>query len=165
MSQVPDERAIVAEVTVAAPLNQVWEAWTTSGGAVSFFAPRCRIDLRPGGKYEMLFDLEEEPGRQGGEGMILLAVQPCEMLSFTWNAPPELSGVRGQMTHVLVRLHEVSRTQTKVVLRHDGWGSGGGWDSAFQYFDRAWNRVVLPRLKRRFESGPIDWEHPPVAGE
>jgi len=163
MSHDPYERAIVGEVSVAAPRNQVWEAWTTAAGAASFFAPHCHIDLWPGGRYEMLFDPEEEVGRQGGEGMILLAVQPCEMLSFTWNAPPDLPGVRGQMTHALVRLHEVSSTSTKVVLRHDGWGSGGEWDSAFQYFGQAWNKVVLPRLKRRFESGPIDWEHRPTA--
>jgi uncharacterized protein YndB with AHSA1/START domain len=161
MLQGPDDRAVVAETIVAAPLGQVWEAWTTAEGAATFFAPRCHIDLWPHGRYEMLFDLEAEPGKQGGEGMIVLAVQPCEMLSFTWNAPPELSGVREQMTHVMVRLHKVTGTETRVVLRHDGWGSGAEWDAAYRYFERAWKKVVLPRLKHRFESGPIDWEHPP----
>ncbi len=69
------------------------------------------------------------------------------------------------MTHVLVRLHEVSRTQTKVVLRHDGWGRAGGeWNSAFVYFDRAWNKLSY-KAEAPIQSGPIDWEHPPVAGE
>jgi len=35
------------------------------------------------------------------------------------------------------------------------------WDEAFEYFQIAWAKVVLPRLKYRFEVGPIDWTNPP----
>jgi uncharacterized protein YndB with AHSA1/START domain len=155
------ERAITAEVIVRAPLSEVWRAWTTKEGAESFFAPRCTIDLKPGGAYEMLFDLEVEPGKQGGEGMIVLGVQPQRMLSFTWNAPPDLPTVRGQMTHVVMRLFESDAGSTRVTLRHDGWGHGGEWDAAFRYFSRAWGEIVLPRLKYRFEHAPVDWSNPP----
>ena len=154
------ERVIICEVTVAASLSAVWEAWTTVDGAASFFAPRCNIDLRPGGAYEMFFDLEAEPGKQGGEGMILLALQPKRMLAFTWNAPPRLPNVRGQMTHVVVRMAETPSGRTRVSLRHDGWGDGNEWDDAFEYFSRAWGEVVLPRLKLRFETGPVEWNGP-----
>ena len=155
------EHVIKGEVVVNAPLDQVWNAWTTSKEAEAFFAPRCNIDPKPGGKYEMLFDLNAEPGKQGGEGMIVMAIQPQKMLAFTWNAPPHLPGVRDQMTHVIVRLHALSSGQTKVALRHDGWGEGGEWDSAYEYFERAWKGTVLPRLKHRFDVGPIDWNNPP----
>jgi uncharacterized protein YndB with AHSA1/START domain len=155
------EQLIEGEVTVPAGLEQVWRAWTTSAEAETFFAPRCAIELRPGGKYEILFDPEADPGKQGSEGMRVLAVQPRRMISFTWNAPPELPDVRGQMTHVTVLFRALSPDRTQVVLRHDGWGEGGEWDAAFNYFERAWKRVVLPRLKYRFESGPVDWNHPP----
>jgi uncharacterized protein YndB with AHSA1/START domain len=138
----------------------VWRAWTTKEGAESFFAPSCNIALKPGGAYEMLFDLEAAPGEQGGEGMVVMAIQPQRMLAFTWNAPPHLPSVRGQRTHVVVRLCETEAGETRVTLRHDGWGEGGEWDAAFEYFGRAWADVVLPRLKRRFERGPIDWSHP-----
>ena len=122
---------------------------------------KCAIDLRPGGKYEMLFDLEAAPGDQGGEGVIILAIQPPRMLSFTWNAPPEIPDIRAQRTHVTVRLDAVDSNRTRVSLIHDGWGEGAGWDGAYDYFERAWKRVVLPRLRYRFEHGPIDWNHPP----
>jgi uncharacterized protein YndB with AHSA1/START domain len=156
------ERLITAEVVVPAPLTDVWQAWTTPEGVQSFFAPRCRIDLRPGGAYEMLFDLDAEPGSQGGEGMVVMAIQAPHMLAFTWNAPPRLPSVRGQRTHVLVRLAETEDRQTRVTLRHDGWGEGGEWDAAFRYFCRAWSEVVLPRLCYRFEHAPVDWDHPPA---
>ena len=150
-------RVIEAEMLVPAPAHDVWLAWTTEPGAQTFFAPQCNIDLRVGRAYEMLFDLQAEPGSRGGEGMILLALQPEEMLSFTWNAPPHLVTVRGQMTHVTVRIESIAENQTHVCLRHDGWGRGGEWDLAFEYFSRAWPQMVLPRLRYRFEHAPVNW--------
>lgn len=155
------DRAVTAQVEVPAPLADVWEAWTTEAGARTFFAPACRIDLRPGGAYEMLFNLDAEPGLQGGEGNRLLAIQPGKLLSFSWNAPPELPTVRDQRTHVTVRFAAVGLQITHVWLRHDGWGAGGEWDRALGYFERAWGQVVLPRLRYRFEHSPIDWDHRP----
>jgi hypothetical protein len=109
----------------------------------------------------MLFDRNAPPGKQGSEGAILLAVQPPVMLSFSWNALPELPEIREQRTHVTVFLESLEPARTKVILRHDGWGKGAGWDAAFEYFERAWKRVVLPRLRYRFEHGSINWEGPP----
>ncbi len=152
---------IDCEIDISAPLSDVWYAWTTKEGAESFFAPQCNIELKPGGAYEMLFDLEAEPGKQGGEGMIVLAVQPKRMLTFTWNAPPRLSSVRGQMTYVMVKLSEIDGDGTRITLHHGGWGEGKEWDAAFQYFSHAWANIVLPRLKYRFDEGPVDWNEPP----
>lgn len=133
-------------------------------GAETFFAPRCPVELRPGGAYEMLFDLEAEPGSQGGEGMVVMAFEAERMLSFTWTAPPSLPQVRHQMTHVVIRFFEMDTGGTRVTLHHDGWGEGGEWDEAFKYFSRAWNGVVLPRLVHRFAYGPINWSDPPRLG-
>ncbi len=158
------DRSIRAEAIVPAPRSEVWRAWTTEDGARTFFAPRCRIDLRLDGAYEMYFDLEDAPGKQGGEGMRLLAIQPEEMLSFTWNAPPELPKVRPQKTHVVVRLYDEGGDRTWVALLHDGWGAGAEWDAAHAYFQRVWGQVVLRRLVHRFEAGPLDWDNLPHLG-
>ena len=158
MASEESERAIRGEIVVPAPLSEVWHAWTTEEGVTSFFAPACNVDLRPGGTYEILFNPTAPPGERGGEGLRVMALQPMEMLSFTWSAPPSLPEVRGQRTHVIVRLFAVDDRRTRVTLHHDGWGSGGQWDEAYGYFDRAWNDIVLPRLKDRFEHGPVDWD-------
>ena len=59
-----------------------------------------------------------------------------------------------------VRFEETGPNSTRITIRHDGWGEGGEWDQAFDYFDRAWE-VVLCWLQYRFENGPIDWNNPP----
>ena len=82
------------------------------------------------------------------------------MLSFTWNAPPNLPSVRGQMTHVVIQLKEIDPGTTRVTLTHDVWGQCGEWDESIDYFQRAWKEVVLARLKYRFEHGPVNWQNP-----
>jgi uncharacterized protein YndB with AHSA1/START domain len=144
------ERRISGEAVVDAPVSDVWRAWTTPEGIASFFAPECSIDLRVGGAYEMYFLPDAEPGLRGGEGCRILAVQPERMLSFTWNAPPHLAEARAQFTHVTLQFQPLSETITRVTLVHDGWGDGGQWDRAFDYFQRAWLEIVLPKLVERF---------------
>jgi len=155
------ERTIRASVVVEAGLDEIWEAWTTEQGIRTFFAPDARVDLKVGGAYEIYFDPDAEPGSRGAEGVRILALQPKTMLAFTWNAPPHLDRVRGQWTHVIVRLRRLAANRTEVTLYHDGWGTGGQWDRAFEYFQRAWIQIVLPRLQYRFSVGPVDWKHPP----
>ncbi len=144
------------EVYVAAPIGEVWQAWTTEEGARTFFTPQCSIDLRPGGSYEMYFNLDAPAGLRGSEGCVILAYEEPVMLSFTWNAPPQLPAIRAQRTHVMVALTPIDPGNTRVTLTHDGWGSGGDWQKARQYFLRAWGDMVLPRLQKRFIIGALD---------
>lgn len=134
----PDnERVVKAEVVVNAALADVWQAWTTEAGAKTFFAPACKIDLRVGGAYEMYFNPAGAEGERGGEGNAILAIQPHNMLAFSWNAPPHLPNVRRQRTSVVLRFKEIAPNKTRVTLVESGWGEGEEWDQAFAYFNRA----------------------------
>nr|HET7859773.1 SRPBCC domain-containing protein [Caldimonas sp.] len=150
------ERAIDKEVVVAAPIESVWQAWTTRAGIRSFFAPDAEIDPRVGGAFHIHINPFAEPGMKGADDMRYMALQRPTMLSFDWNAPPSLPEVRAQRTFVVVRLAPLDAGSTRVTLHHTGWGSGGQWDDTYAYFDRAWGNV-LGNLKKSFESGPIDW--------
>jgi uncharacterized protein YndB with AHSA1/START domain len=152
------------EVTVNAPIEEVWNAWTKSDGATRFFAPRARIELAVGGSYELFFDLEAPKGSQGSEGCRVLSFLPLEMLSFEWNAPPEFLRVRKEQMKkhawVVVQFCPVAREQTRVRLTHLGWREGEEFEKVFQYFLRAWD-IVLGRLEQMFSTGkPIDWRSP-----
>ena len=150
------ERAIDKEVVVPAPVAAVWQSWTTKTGIEAFFAPEAEIDARVDGAFHIHMDPLGEPGMKGADTMRYLALQPMEMLSFDWNAPPHLAEARQQRTFVVVRLFDVDGQSTRVTLHHTGWGNGGEWDKTYAYFDRAWGNV-LGNLKKRYETGPMDW--------
>jgi uncharacterized protein YndB with AHSA1/START domain len=154
------ERAIHLEKVVKGSVDDVWKAWTTQDGIVTFFAPASRVEPRVDGAYELYFAPPDQgAGNRGGEGNRILALDPGKMISFSWNAPPSLPEARKQRTHVIVRLRSVAGG-TLVSLTHDGWGEGGEWDKAFTYFSSAW-RWVLGMLEYRFDKGPVDWKNPP----
>ncbi len=155
------ERVLRGEVIVAAPTADVWKAWTTTEGATTFFAPEARIEPRVDGAYELYFKPEAPAGLRGSEGMRILSFEPEKRFSYTWNAPPEIPEIRGQRTQVTVELESLAPDRTRVRITHQGWGEGEAWDRAYAYFDRAWGKIVLPRLVARFANGAIDWANPP----
>jgi uncharacterized protein YndB with AHSA1/START domain len=155
-------------MTLNGPVEDVWKAWASEEGVKTFFAPGAHIEPRVDGAYEIFFNPQGEPGQRGAEGMRVLAFEPPRRLAFTWNAPPTIPSIRGQRTMVVVELAPEAAGRTRLRFTQLGWGEGADWDRAYEYFDHAWGGVVLPRLKQRFEKGPIDWtaaprDLPPVA--
>ena len=156
LAQMPEERRIVKEIVVKAAPEAVFKAWSTSEGVASFFAPEARIEARPDGPFEVYINPYAEPGMKGADNMRVLGVQENRMISFSWNAPPNLPQARAQRTFVTVRMQPEGASETRVRLTHVGWGDGGEWDQAYTYFDRAWGNV-LANLQKRFAEGPVDW--------
>jgi predicted enzyme related to lactoylglutathione lyase/uncharacterized protein YndB with AHSA1/START domain len=141
-------RLIHHEVTVARPRAAVWKQWTKVEG-LRFAVDEAKVDLRPGGLYEWYFLLDNPPGSRGGEGCRVLSFLPERMLSFTWNAPPELARTRKAHTWVVVCFDDEG-AGTRVTLDHLGWPARGlvdepQWEETFAYFQRAWG-VVMKRL-------------------
>ena len=151
--------AIRKAVVVPASVDKVWEAWTTTEGVTTFFAPKASVELAVFGDYEMYFDPGQPKGQQGSEGCKILSFIAGEMLSFTWNAPLSMPTVRQARTWVVLHFYTHEGNQTRITLTHVGWKMGEEWQKALQYFDRAWE-VVLGRLQYRFLEGPIDWKNP-----
>ena len=151
--------AIRKMVIVPAPVDEVWQVWTTTEGVTTFFAPKAKVELAVGGAYEMFFDPKQPEGLKGSEGCIILSFVPGEMLSFTWNAPPSLPGIRNKHTWVVLYFQALEKDKTKVSLVHLGWRMGEEWQKAIKYFDSAWE-VVLGRLQYRFQESPLDWKKP-----
>ena len=151
------ERAIDERVTVKANVDEVWKAWTTSEGIKTFFAPDAKVELRVDGPFQIYINPFAEPGMKGADDMRILAFHEKKMLSFTWNAPPSLPEARKQRTVVIVRFVSRGEVLTDVTLHHVGWGEGGEWDKAYDYFAKSWPNV-LKNLQKRFDSGPVDWK-------
>lgn len=151
-------------VIIPASVDDVWKAWTTTEGVVTFFAPKASVDLAVGGDYEMYFDPKKPKGQRGSEGCKILGFIPGEMFSFTWNAPLTMPDVRKERTWVVLTFHSLEGNKTQIDFVHLGWQIGEQWQEAFRYFDKAWE-VVLGRLQYRFQNGPINWKKPFTPGE
>lgn len=154
------DRILEKEITVGASISDIWRAWTTLGGVRRFFAPDARLEIKPNGLYEILFDLGAAPGSQGAEGCRVLSLVPNRMLSFTWNAPPQFPHARREIAQwVVLFFEQEGKKKTRVKLIELGWKEGKEGEGVYRYFDRAWD-LVLRRLAHSFEKGPIDWKNP-----
>ena len=145
------ERVLRHEVTVAAPVEQVWNAWTTEQG-LEFISAESRVELRIGGPYEWFLDLPPDAdGRRGSEGSRVLAWLPRRMLAFAWTFPPDVASLRatGETTQVVVLFNALDEETTRVRLHAHGWRRGPDWEAGWAYFDAAW-AAVLDRLQAHF---------------
>jgi uncharacterized protein YndB with AHSA1/START domain/uncharacterized protein YciI len=145
--QVDDE--LRKQTVVAADIDQVWHAWTTTDGVKSFFSPEANVELRIGGPYEIYFNMQAPYGQRGSEDCHVLGFLPKRMLSFEWNAPPQFGELRNQHTQVVLMFEPIGDKQVRVSLTQVGWGRGEDWKQLFGYFDRAW-WMVLENLKESF---------------
>jgi len=121
------ERSIDKEIVVAAPIQAVWQSWTTKAGIESFFAPEAEVEAKVGGAFHIHINPFGEPGMKGADDMRFMALQAPTMLSFDWNAPPSLPEIRKQRTFVIVRLADVDGKSTRVTLHHTGWVDWTEW--------------------------------------
>ena len=147
-----DLKVIYETIQINCSVQKAWDAWTTESGIKGFFARDCKIEISPGGAYEMYFLTDNEPGSKGGEGNVILAVEPMQLLSFTWNAPPQYPHVRPQRTSVCIRFLPIDEEQVEIILEHTGWGFNDEWQQVFEYFQKAWGEMVLPNLKQYLEN-------------
>lgn len=143
---------LTKEVTIRAPVDAVWNAWTTEEG-LAFLSPQSNIELRIGGPYEWFLHLEaDENGKRGGEGSHILAYLPNKMIAFSWTFPPAVPELRNadERTQVVVFFDEDEDGRISVKLYAHGWQEGGPWQRGWEYFDKAWG-AVLDRMKSHLE--------------
>src|SRR5690606_10821496 len=88
--QLPDgSRVLRQSIEVDAPLETVWEVFTTAEGWESWAVPFARVDLRVGGIIEPSYDPGANPGDRANIRSRILSFLPYRMLSIqAVQAPP-----------------------------------------------------------------------------
>ena len=148
--QATPEKALIFEVTIPAPRNAVWQAFTTSEGLSTWLTPDAVVDLRDGGEWTAHY-----PGGKTGGGTILSFV-PEKELVLSAMAPEWFPTVRAERTTAKFEFTDEGGS-TVVKLVQTGWKSGEEWDKAYDYLAKG-NAQLLGTLRRRFVEGPIDWQ-------
>jgi uncharacterized protein YndB with AHSA1/START domain len=156
------EKTIEYEFTVDASPSEVYNAWGTTDGIRTFFAPDGKVELKMFGDYQIYFFPENEPGSRGADDEIVISFEENKMISHTWGFPKVFPNLRAnQKTIVTVRFIPIEAGKTKVHFIQSGWGESEEWQKSYDYFINAWGNVVLARLQYRFDIGPVDWENLP----
>ena len=139
-----NDKAIEVTRVLEAPLSVAYDTWSTSDGFTEAVGAGCTIELKPGGKFEIIWIPENPEGERGSEGCTVLSFIPNRMMSFTWNAPPQFGDARNNHTFVVIEFTPLGLDRTKVTLRHLGWPDEMDENSqgAFDYFTPAWARIM-----------------------
>ncbi len=126
-----------------APLAQVWACWTRPEHIPHFFVPKphrvtdCQIELRPGGRFDTVFEVEGNEIRNQG---VVLEVDPERRLVFTdaysagWKPAPEpfmtaildfeeAPGGRTRYTATARHRNAEARKQHEDMGFYEGWGT------------------------------------------
>lgn len=141
---------VTHERVVELPRETVWKLLSTAAGWKTFLDVQAKIELRPGGLYEILFKPDAPAGERGAEDCHVLSYVPGEMLSFTWSAPPKYPNARKERTWVVIRLESLTPDRTRVRLDHLGFAEQASthpddraqWEGTREYFQRAWGNVL-----------------------
>ncbi len=123
---------------------EAFRAWTVPELFQQWFIPASGVratatmDVRPGGKYQISFQLPEgkPPMVVGGE---FLVVDAPHYLEYTWNwADPDQPGIL-QNTVVKITFRELGDERTELVLTHEGFANSedradhtSGWTSILE---------------------------------
>ena len=142
-------QALIIELSIPAPLPEVWNAFTTQEGLSSWLAPEVSVALKPGGDWLVKF-----PGSTGG-GTIVSFV-PEKELVISALAPDRFPHVRAARTRAVFTF-TADGNNTIVRLTQTGWQTGKEWDAAYEYL-AAGNAQLLGMLHHRFVAGPTDWQ-------
>ncbi len=142
-------QALIIELSIPAPLPEVWRAFTTNEGLSSWLAPEVSVDLRNGGDWLVKF-----PGSTAG-GTIVSFVPQKELVLSAF-APDRFPHVRAARTRAVFTF-TAKGSNTLVRLSQTGWQAGNEWDAAYEYLAAA-NGEMLAMLHHRYVAGPTDWQ-------
>lgn len=147
-----DDGALVHETTIKAPIEKVWEAFTTKAGLESWMAAHAEIDLRVGGK--MLTNYKPE-GTIGDENTIentILSFRPKRMLSIKATGAPRDFPFKKAMesTWSVILFEEAGLGRTRIEISGMGYGDDEESRRMREFFQRG-NQWTLDKLKEKLE--------------
>ncbi|MGL5108985.1 MAG: SRPBCC family protein [Vibrio ordalii] len=143
-------------IIIRAPINMVWDEFTTENGIRNFMAPICHVIAQPNGPFEIFFDNLDDNNEQSSKGSYFLSVIPYSLISISWGFSSKFPSLKNQK--ILICIYFKSKGDKTVVsfFQEDGLSSDD-WTHGCEFSRNLWENIFLPRLQRRFTQGPIDW--------
>lgn len=140
------DKIITAHITLNTEQADVFEYFVENHLLESWLTKKADVEMKVGGKYE-LFWTPEDPDLSNNStyGCKVLAVERPRFFTIEWMGNAEqkafMNTVRPR-THVTILFSPLEKTVTRVTVIHTGWREGKQWESARQYFVRAWTEAL-----------------------
>ena len=150
------ERILAQEVTVDAPLEEVWTAYTTSDGWSAWASPVARIDLRVGGTIETHYDPDAAIGDPGTNTLRIVNYVPRRLLTLKADISerwPEVLKQDGENLANIILFESLSPNRTKIESYGVGYGNSPEYDELMQFFIEG-NEALLRKLIEVLEDDP-----------
>lgn len=141
-------RVMELSAEVDAPLQAVWDDFTTAAGFMRWAAPFARVDLRVGGEYETSYAKDARAGLPANIRNRIEAVVPLRLVVIrNVQAPPVVAFdvPTFQRTQTAVHFQPLGPQRTRVTLHNAGYGDDPEAERTWQHFLRG-NRWTLDKL-------------------
>ena len=138
----------IREMTIDAPLDLVWRAWTRPTDLRSWLAPDCEVGVGVGGPWEFAW-----ANGDATKGCHLLGFEPLRRLEFEWTAGGadyhDLFEHPHASTRVEVRLSRKGDA-TVVTVEQREWREGADWAAYEEIVADDWEEALV-KLKSHCE--------------
>jgi uncharacterized protein YndB with AHSA1/START domain len=149
------EQPLVTQGMVGAPLDSVWNAFTTSAGLESWMAAHAAFDLRIGGTMRTVYSAEATLGDASTIESTILAYEPKRMLSTKVSKTPAdfpfPNAIKSMWS--VIYFDSVDTKSTRIREVSMGFGADDESRKMRQFFDWG-NASTLAALQKRFASAP-----------
>lgn len=148
-----DDDRLVQAILINAPIEEVWEAWTTTEGILKWMVPNGTVDFKLGGTYTTTYD---PSGDLEGEEVIvnsILAFDPHRMIAMKTTRTPASFPFKEAMANTWSVVYFEDAGIDKVIVRIHGLGYGDDEQSRqMKEFFNQGNQMLLETLKRVLEA-------------
>lgn len=147
----PDVRTQSCSAIIAAPVEQVWAAFTTEAGMEAWMVPTASIDLRVGGQWRTSYNPASTLDDADTIVHTIIAYEPMRMLATTTRPPESARDFFGDVDFSqlwgVMRFEPLDASSTRITITGLGYGEGEAWDKVLNFFATN-NPLVLEELAR-----------------
>jgi uncharacterized protein YndB with AHSA1/START domain len=148
------ELILVETVLIAAPIDKVWDAYTTTSGYAAWAAPVVQIDFRVGGTIRTHYGANAKIGDPGTNTLRIVNYVPQKLLTLQADVSdnwPEIMKSQAKHLYNVIQFEELPGKKTRIVSYGLGYRDNQEMRNLMNFFIRA-NRSLYAELIAFLES-------------
>ncbi len=149
------ELMLTQEIFLKAPVEKVWDAYTTEKGWIKWVAPVVSIDFKINGKIQSNYNPEAKIGDEGTIVNHILNYIPFRLITMQAEIADHFPGfmkAEENNLYSIVHFEEVENQETKLTLYGIGYKNTEKWHELINFFIQG-NEITLNALQTYLGGG------------